>query len=373
MSKNINELRQEIDNIDKEMINLFEKRMNIAKDVGDYKRENNLAILDESREQAIIEKAKESVSKDLTGEVSILMRSLMALSREYQRNMLLSNDEEFLPPPSDPVIGDVKCVFQGVSGAWSEQAAMKLFPDAKLSSVEYFEDVFAAVKKGDADYGVVPIENSQSGAIGETYDLLRKFGCYVVGRTWIDIKQCLLAKKGTDFSQIRMVLSHPEGFRQCRRFLSNKSWDLITCTNTAVAAKKVKGSEGTKTAAIGSRHAAELNDLELVAADIMDSAANRTSFVVIAKNPEYNEKSNLISITFAVMHRSGSLCEALLPFMASGVNLTRIESRPADPGNYRFFAELAGNITDPLVIETLNHASGLMEYLEVLGCYDTIE
>ena len=373
MDSNLSKLREEIDGIDGEMIKLFERRMNIAKEVGDYKRENNLAILDEGREQSIVDKSIASVPDDLKGEVSILMRSLMALSREYQKNMMLRSVEELLPPPAEKLFGNIKCVYQGVPGAWSQQATMKLFPDAKLNSVDYFEDVFAAVKNGDANYGVVPIENSQSGAIGETYDLLRKYGCYIVGRTWIDIKQCLLAKKDTAISDIREVLSHPEGFRQCRRYLSKKSWDLTTCTNTAVAAKKVRGSDGNKIAAIGSRYAAKLNDLAVLAADIMDTAANRTSFVVIAKNPEYTEKSNLITVTFSAAHRAGSLCEALLPFMASGIDLTRIESRPADPGNYRFFAELDGNIMDPLVIETLHHAAGATEYFEVLGCYETIE
>ena len=372
MNNKLEELREEIDRIDEQMVKLFEDRMNIAKSVGDFKRENNLAILDEGREQGIVDKSKERVTEDLKGEVGILMRSLMALSREYQRNMLLRNDEELLPPPKDRVIGNVKCVYQGVAGAWSQQAAQKLFPDDKLVAVDYFEDVFSAVKNGDANYGVVPIENSQSGAIGETYDLLRRFGCYVVGRTWIDIKQCLLAKKDTELTDIREVLSHPEGFRQCRKYLTKKSWDLTTCTNTAVAAKKVQGTQGNRTAAIGSRYAAELNGLEVVAADIMDSAENRTSFVVIAKNPEYTEKSNLISITFALTDRSGSLCEALLPFMASGVNMCRIESRPATQGNYRFFAEIVGNIQDPLVQDTLHHAAGITDYLEVLGCYETI-
>jgi chorismate mutase/prephenate dehydratase len=235
--------------------------------------------------------------------------------------------------------------------------------------VEFFEDVFLAVKENRADYGVVAIENSQTGAIGETYDLLRKYGCFIVGRTWIDIKQCLLAPTGTSLHDIREVLSHPEGFKQCARFLHGRSWDLTACRNTAVAAETAAKVSNGRTAAIGSRRAAELNGLSVLAPDIMDSADNRTSFVVIAAEPEYDEQSDLISITFSTEHRAGALCETLMPFMAQGINLLRIESRPGSQGNYRFFAELKGSIIDEEVLATLRQASATCEYFEVIGCY----
>ncbi|MDR0851429.1 MAG: chorismate mutase [Clostridiales Family XIII bacterium] len=372
MDKELKDLRIQIDEIDTEIVGLFKKRMDIAKKTGDYKREHNMSILDSGREQAVVDQAATLVSDDLKGEVSLLMRSMMALSRQYQRNLLFANDEPLLPAAATPKTTDVRCVYSGVPGAWGEAATSKLFPGAALVSVEFFEDVFSAVKKKDADYGVVPIENSQSGAIGETYDLLRKYGCYIVGRTWVDIKQCLLAVPGAKLKDIREVYSHPEGFKQCHRFLMDKPWDFIATSNTAVAAKKVSGESDLKIAAIGSRFAAELNGLNVLVPDIMDSANNRTSFVVIGREPEYTEKSDLISITFALSHRSGSLCEALMPFMASGLNLTRIESRPSSAENFRFFAEIAGNILDPLVIDTLQHAAGVTEYLEVIGCYNTL-
>jgi chorismate mutase/prephenate dehydratase len=373
MDTKIRELREAIDGIDEKIVALFEERMKVAKEVGDYKREHNLAIYDAGREQGIVKAATSRVPDDLRSEVTLLMRSLMALAREYQRGLLLGGDEEFLPPPRAPKREGVSCVFQGVPGAWSEQAARKLVPGAALAPAEFFEDVFTAVKQGDADYGVVPIENSQSGAIGETYDLLRKYGCYVVGRTWIDIRHCLLAKPGAKLTDIREVFSHPEGFRQCHRFLKDKPWDRIAMSNTAVAAERVRAGEGLRSAAIGSRLAAELNGLTLAAEDITDSGNNRTSFVVIAAQPEYTEESDLISITFSLAHRSGSLCEALLPFVATGLNLTRIESRPSTPDHYRFFAEMTGNILDPEVADTLRHVAGVTEYMEVIGCYRTIE
>jgi chorismate mutase/prephenate dehydratase len=297
------------------------------------------------------------------------MRSILALSRERQRGVLFQNELPLLPPPRAAQRDDILCVYQGVPGAWSEQALMKLFPDATRQNVESFEDVFLAVKEKRARYGVVPIENSQTGAIGETYDLLRKYGCFIVSRTWVDIHHCLLAPKGTVLSDIREVYSHPEGFKQCHRFLHGKSWDLTTYRNTAVAAEAVSRTNNGRIAAIGSRRAAELNHLEVLVPDIMDAAGNRTSFVVIATRPEYHEGSDLISIIFSTAHRAGALCETLLPFMAQGVNLMHIESRPAAADKYRFFAELRGNINDVDIISTLRQAAATCEYFEVIGCY----
>ncbi|MDR3304830.1 MAG: chorismate mutase [Clostridiales Family XIII bacterium] len=369
--KEIAIFREVIDGVDREIVKLFERRMILTKEIVDYKMENNIAIYDVDREQVIVDGATALVDKELYGEVILLMRSIMALGREYQRSLMFSGAApDFLPAPRPRKLSNVKCIYQGAPGAWSEHAAIKLFPNAALSSADYFEDVFRMVKDGEADYGILPIENSKTGAIGETYDLLRSYGCYIVSRTWIDIKHCLLAKPGAALRDIREVYSHPEGFKQCRRFLQDKSWDLIASSNTAVAAEKAASSEGIRTAAIGSRMAAEHNGLTALSEDIMDSDKNRTSFVVIAAQPEYDGESDLISISFAAAHRSGSLCEALLPFMAAGINLTRIESRPSSTARaYRFFAEISGNIQDSRMIETLTHAANVTEYFEVIGCY----
>ncbi|MDR0854372.1 MAG: chorismate mutase [Clostridiales Family XIII bacterium] len=371
--KEIKNYREEIDSVDESLIKLFEERMNLSKAIGKYKRTNNIAIQDSEREQEIVDKAVSLTDSELKGEVTLLMRSIMALSREYQRSLLFENISELLPAPTEAKTEGVKAVFQGAPGAWGEQAARKVFPDAELISADFFEDVFNMVKNGEADYGVVPLENSKTGAIGETYDLLRTYGCYIVGRTWIDIKHCLLAKPSAEQRDIREVFSHPEGFKQCHRYLADKSWDFIACSNTAVAAEKVAASDGNKAAAIGSRGAAKHNGLEVLAEDIMDYGNNRTSFVIISANPEYTEKSDLISITFSTAHRSGALCEALTPFMVADVNLTRIESRPTSlQKNYRFFAEISGNILDEEIKDTLKHAAGVTEYFEVIGCYSEV-
>jgi chorismate mutase/prephenate dehydratase len=366
----LNELRKRIDEIDDKMVPLFNERMELSGRIAEVKGMGNLAITDELRERQVVEQAA-ALARDaaLKGEIALLMRSIIAISKERQRKTLFPSSAPLLPPPRKPLQGRVACAFQGVPGAWSEQALSALFPEAEKLSVEFFEDLFVAVKEKQADYGVVAIENSKTGAIGETYDLLRKYGCYIVARTWIDIRHCLLAPAGTALADIREVHSHSEGFRQCSKFLRGRSWDLVTCRNTAVAAETAAAEGKGKTAAIGSRRAAELNGLCVLVPDIMDSAENRTSFVVISPEPEYGEADDLISLTFSTKHRSGALCEMLLPFMAGGMNLMQLESRPAGTGKYRFFAEVQGNILDARVISTLRHAASACEYFEVIGCY----
>ncbi len=368
------ELRCEIDETDAQIVPLFRRRMEIAGRVAAVKRDHNLSVKDESREQQVVDLAVEQAGEGFAAETSLLMRAIMSLSREYQRRVLFSGDgTPLLPPPRAPKTGALTCAYQGVPGAWGEEAVDAMFPGAEAAALGTFEEVFQTVKQGRADYGVVPIENSKTGAIGETYDLLKKYGCYIVGRTWVDIRQCLVGVPGAALSDVWEVLSHPEGFKQCRNFLQQHHWDETSCRNTAVAAKTVAGAGDVRKAAIASRRAAELYGLEVLAADIMDAADNRTSFVVIAPMPEYDEACDLVSVTFSTKHRSGALCEALLAFLAEDLNLTRIESRPAGEGKYRFFAEVQGNILDERVAAALRQASAASEYFEVLGCYNCVE
>lgn len=363
-------LRGQIDDIDAQILPLFEQRMRVAREVAKVKGSHNLMVLDNSREQQVVDRAVALVGEDLRGEAAQMIRTLMALSRAYQRNLLL-REAPLLPAPRPPV-RRATCVYQGVSGAWSEQAAMQLFPEAARRPVEQFEDVFVAVKSGEGDYGVVPIENSQTGAIGITYDLLGRFGCYIVGRVGIDIRQCLLAPKGVKLAGIRQVYSHPEALGQCRSFLARHGWQQNASRNTAVAARLVADERDGHSAAIASRLAAELHGLEVLAPDIMDTAGNRTSFVVVAPQPEYDERSDTISVTFRTKHRSGALCESLLPFMAQNLDLDRIESRPAPGGEYRFFADIQGNILDSGTALALRRAAAASESFEVLGCYPRV-
>jgi len=368
----LGKVREKIDGIDDRIMTLFNERMKMALQAGELKVACNLSLADEERELQTVERAISGSNKELNGEAALLMRSIIAISREYQRKSLFNGKAPLLPAPGKTKSQGIVCAHQGVAGAWSEEALLKVYPEAGKLAVDTFEDVFLAVKGRKADYGIVPIENSRTGAIGETYDLLRKYGCFIVGKTQVHIRHCLMAPREMKFEDVREVLSHPEAFSQCRNFLRPRSWDLTACRNTAMAAESAAKPSKKRIAAIGSRRAAELNKLNILAEDIMDDPGNQTSFVIIALTPEYDEASNIVSLTFATPHRAGALCEALLPFMAMGINLIRIESRPAAMGNYRFFVDIEGNIDDQAVKLSLSQASSVCEYLEVTGCYRSV-
>ncbi len=366
-------LRQDIDSVDRELVTLFGKRMNAVKEIGRIKTEGNMAILDKDREQKVIEKALALADDELKAETISFMRTLMALSKMKQsKDMSMTSPVDF-PASAAKKTENIKVAYQGVTGAWSQQGAVRLFPQAELCQFEYFEDVFNVVKSGGADYGVLPIENSQTGAIGEVYDLLKKHSCYIVGEVWITIAQCLLATQGTELADIREVFSHPEGFGQSRRFLKGKNWDLTACRNTAVAAQMVAEKNSPKYAAIGSRQAAQAYGLNVLVPDIMDSANNKTRFIVIAGQPIYDESCSITSVTFSTAHKSGALCAVLESFMLAGINLTRIESRPVSQDRYRFFADLQTNILAESTRDALSQAATQCDYFEVLGCYSTTE
>jgi chorismate mutase/prephenate dehydratase len=362
-------LRQGIDRIDDQIVELFQQRMCASDQIAQVKSEGNMAILDRIREQDVLDRAADKVKKADRADTLALMRTLIALSRLRQHQQLSLTNPVTFPVSAAAKSENIAVAYQGVSGAWSEHGAQQLFPGSSLIRCDYFEDVFKAVKAGHSDYGVLPIENSQTGAIGEVYDLLRRHACYIVGEIWLSVTQCLLAREGAVLSDIREVYSHPEGFSQCRRYLKNKNWDLTACNNTALAAQTVMRQNSNKYAAIGSRRAAQVHGLNVLVPDIMDNPQNKTRFIAIAAEPVYDTSCATTSITFSTAHKSGALCAVLQSFMLAGINLTRIESRPVSSENYRFFADLQANILTASTKEALEQAAMQCDYFEVLGCY----
>ncbi|MDR2501684.1 MAG: chorismate mutase [Oscillospiraceae bacterium] len=360
-------LRGEIDTVNKDMLALFQKRQRISGDIAAVKEEGNLAVTDIAREQRLLASAAALADVDKQGETAAFMRTLISLSKLRQNDILHLTHALDFPEPSPLPAG--AAAYQGIAGAWGEHAAHRLFPGRELFGQTYFEDVFDAVKSGKAAIGVLPIENSRTGAIGEVYDLLRRNSCYIVGSMWVTVSQCLIGMPGAAAGDVREVLSHPEGFNQCRLFLKNRNWELTNVRNTAVAAVTVRERGDIRYAAIGSRRAAEVNGLSVISPDIADDSKNRTRFIAIAAEPAYAAESNIISVTFSVSHQSGALVAALSPFQLAGLNLTRIESRPVSVEKYRFFADIEGNIKSGAARDAIAQAAMQTDYFEVLGCY----
>ncbi|HZK01733.1 MAG TPA: prephenate dehydratase domain-containing protein [Anaerovoracaceae bacterium] len=366
----IQKVRKKLDVLDDKLIGLLLERMELINEVAGAKRAENIPTEDESRESDIMDRVLSGSSDEYRGEVAAFMRTILGLSKFRQRKLAFDGiDDLLLPPPKKPQKNNLTIAYQGLPGAWGEQAAVNLFSNAAYHNKQTFEDVFIAVKDGEADYGIVPIENSRTGAIGETYDLLRKYGCYITGQTTVNVSHCLMALPGTEIANIREVFSHPEGFNQCTDYLKKFAWDLSGCRNTAVAADMVADKGENRFAAIGSKRAAKLHGLVILQESIADDKNNNTRFIAIGSAPEYDSRCDMVSITFRTSHRSGALCEVLFNLMSAGINLSRIESRPMMGDKYCFFADLEGNIEDENVQRGLRHAGASCGYLEVLGCY----
>ncbi len=384
----LDKIRIEIDSIDRELVRLFETRMNTVINVARFKEKNNQPVLDKSREVLVIDRAK-SFLEDVHYEkpVEEFFENLMAISRRLQAQLIFSGEREtkitekpeadILSDISESVVNskskDIKVCYQGVPGAFSESALMKYFGrDADRMNVAEFEDVFKALKDNKCDYGIVPIENSSTGGISEVGDLLREYGLFIVGEESIKIDQNLLGLKDAELSDIKEVYSHPQGLEQSSEFLkSNKNWTLMPYRNTAESAKLVSESNDKSKAAIASSRAAEIYDLKVLAENTNYNTNNHTRFIVIGRKLEISEASNKISIVFSAPHKPGALYGALSHFAENNLNMLRIESRPIveKSWEYFFYIDLEGNINDETTKDVIEHIKENSTYFKLLGNY----
>ena len=245
----LDDYRVRIDEIDKEITKLFEERMNVVLNVAKYKMDNNLPIFNKGREDEVIEKNVGYLeNKDYAGELKEFYNDLMEVSRHLQdrkmRETEKKNNIEELKKLKDvhkKDNSDKKVGFFGVSGSFTEEAMLKYFGNVKdPKAYDEFEDVFMAVKNNEIDYGVVPIENSSTGAIAQVYDLLYKYDFYIVGEQCVRAEQNIVGIKGTTLEDVKEVYSHPQPFAQSTEFLKcHPEWKLIPFHSTSVSAKLV--------------------------------------------------------------------------------------------------------------------------------------
>ncbi len=371
-------LREEIDAIDRQIVALFEQRMAVTEQVGRYKQSVGMPVLDAGREREVLRKKAECLTNsDLKTEVSLLYQSIMAISRRQQRQLVEECGSEddlriqtALAAVRDPV-EHPRVVYQGEPGAYSEMAVLRFFgPDVQSRGLTQFEDVFDAIKQGRADYGVLPIENTSTGAIRQVYDLLSTYECYLVGEVTVPVSHCLMGLPGSRLEDIQSVYSHEQGLFQCEGFLREyPSWKRIPQADTAGSARMVADGNDQTKAAICSKRSAELYGLQLLAEGINDRKENTTRFVVVSPNMELRKDRTKISACFCVPHQSGSLHEVLTIFAAHGWNLLRLESRPM-PGQkfqYMFFVEFTGDLLDPEMTSTLRELTQSTEGFRVFG------
>ena len=373
-------LRGEIDAIDRDLVELFRRRMAVTRQVGEYKRAEGIPVLDPERERQLLQSKGELAGEELRPAAITLFQTVMALSRRQQRDLMGRGPDNpgavrwqeaqtnLRQPISAP-----RVVYQGVPGAYSEQAALDFFgPAVDTTGLEQFEDCFLALRDGRADYAVLPIENSSTGAIRQIYDLLTQYECYMVGETTVKVEHCLMALPGATLDTITHVYSHEQGLFQCEHYLNaHPNWKQVPQADTAGSAQMVADSGDLTKAAVCSARAAELYGLTILARGINHNAHNTTRFVVASPRLELRPGADKVSTLFVLPHEAGSLHEILTMFSLHGLNLMKLESRPL-PGRsweYMFFLEFTGRPGDPAVGDALHELAQTTGEFRVLGWF----
>lgn len=367
------ESRAKIDEIDQQIVRLFEERMKVVEDVAAYKKSTGKKILDPAREREKIDKLKKMAQDEYnqTG-IEDLFRQIMSTGRKYQYRLLGQQnvDLPFHPVDQLDVDEDTRVVCFGEPGAFSEQAMEEVFGNNITSfHKSSFRDVLQAVADGDAKYGVVPIENTSTGGITDTYDLLLDYDITIVAEHVVKVEQALLAKPGAKLEDIKLVYSHPQGLLQCAPFLEEHGMSTKSYSSTSAAAKKIAQEDSLTQAAIASTRAADQFGLVVLQESINFSDKNYTRFIVISNQRVFVSDADKISLCFEIKHQAGSLYNLLGNFYYNNLNLTKIESRPIEGRNweYRFFVDIEGNLNTPEVGNALDSIHEFASQVRILG------
>lgn len=377
----LKELRNQIDEIDDQLVTLFAKRMNIAAAIGDYKKANNLPVFVPAREREKLKDVGEKAGPEMSNYTRVLYSMLFELSRSYQskRNEVLSplyqqihNAIENTPKlfPAAPMVA---C--QGVEGAYAQIACEKIFKNPFIMYFKNFESVFTAIEQGLCQYGILPIENSTAGSVKKVYDLMIHHKFSIVRTFRLKIDHNLLANTGAKLSCIKEIYSHEQAINQCSEFLAKMPGvKVIPVENTAVAAEMVASSGRLDVAAISSRSCMELYGLTSLAASIQDEGNNRTRFICISKNMEVYPGSDKTSIMMILNHRPGALYRVLARFYALGINVTKLESRPLPDRDFEFmfYFDLETSIYSEEFVQLICELDELCEEFTYLGSYSEV-
>ncbi|MCI6646405.1 MAG: chorismate mutase [Oscillospiraceae bacterium] len=377
----INELRSQIDGVDKQIIELFRQRQAISENIAAYKLAAGKPIYDPERERKKLVEVAGLAGEDLRTGAIMLFSTLFDLSST--RQMQVMNKTSDLAqritaaientPKQFPQYPIVAC--QGVEGAYSQIACEKIFRTPNIMYFQNFEGVFAAIENGLCEYGVLPIENSTAGSVNRIYDLMAQHNCYVVRSARLKVDHSLLAKKGTKLSDIKEIFSHEQAINQCAGFLKTLPGVKVTVVeNTAMAAKMVAESERTDVAALSSHSCASLYGLDCLASSVQDKGNNFTRFICISKNLEIYPGADRTSIMCVVPHRPGSLFKVLSRFFALGINLVKLESRPIPDRDFEYmmYFDFDTPLYSKEFVQVISELETMCEEFRYFGSYSEI-
>ncbi len=376
----LGELRQQIDQIDRQIFSLFAERARVSEGVAAYKREHGLRVFDPARERQKVASAAAAAPEDLATYAQVLMELLMEASRSRQHALL--GDAE-----KDPVLARIdaaraatpelfprsaRVCCQGVEGAYSQMAAEKFFRRPQIAYAPSFDAVFRTVEQGLAEFGVLPLENSTAGSVNQMFDLMVEHSFYVVRTTRVKVEHNLLARRGATIGGIRDIYSHEQAIGQCAEFLSGlPDVRVHVCENTAVAAKRVAESGRTDVAALSSRSCAGLYDLDVLVADAQDRDNNYTRFACISRDLRVYPGADRTSLMIVLPHEPGALYKLLAKFYALDINLLKLESRPIPERDFefRFYFDIECPVAAPEFSALMSTVGSLCQECRYLGSY----
>ena len=374
----LSQSREKIDRIDDQIVGLFEQRMAVASEIAKAKQSEGLTLMHREREREIVNRLTDKVSDGLENYVKVLYSTMFDLSRSYQAR--LQGSESKLrskitkaienTPRQLPKKAVVAC--QGVEGSYSQQACDKFFPMPSIMYFNTFDGVFQVVEQGLCQYGVLPIENSTAGSVNQVYDMMDSHHFYIASSLRFKITHSLLSKKGVNPGDIKEIFSHQQAISQCSEFFkSHPNIKVTVCENTAIAARMVSESERRDIAAISSRDCAELYGLSEMGVRVQNNDANYTRFILISKHLEIYPGANKSSLMLALPHRPGSLYNVISQFAAVGMNLTKLESRPAVGKDFEFlfYFDVEGSVYDEDTIDLFCRLDKNLDRFTYLGSY----
>ncbi len=349
----LEDLRKKIDETDTKIVELIGERTRIAKEIGKKKEKLGIQIEDKEREKVVLEKVKgiaqsENISQE---DIESIYRQIVTISKRVQGAVV---------------------AFQGEIGAYSEEVAFHFFGSSiQVKPCESLDGVFKSVEQGEAQFGVIPVENSLEGSISRTYDLLLDSSLRVCGEIELKVVHCLIANPGAQLDLIKKVYSHPQALGQCKAFLKHLDCELIPTYDTAGSVKMIKEKGIIDGGAIASTRAAEIYSMKIIAREIEDNPNNFTRFFILAKQDSRPSGNDKTSIVFSVRHKPGALYEFLKELATKNINLTKIESRPTrqKPWEYNFYLDFEGHREDKAPQEALENLKNSSIFVKVLGSY----
>ena len=356
MANKLEEARKIINEVDSQMAELFVKRMRAVEAVCEHKMEFGLPILDQAREDAVIEKNSSLVEDDvLKGYYIDYLKNMMSLSRAYQYRMQ----------------SGLKVAYSGVEGAFAHIAAGRIFPQGNSVSYSDFKAAYDSVVNGESDVAVFPIENSYAGEVGQTIDLIFTGNLYINGIYELEIHQNLLGLPDASIDDIKKVTSHPQALSQCHDYIQMRGFEAEESTNTALAAKLVAESNDRSLAAIASVETAEIYGLKVIEANINKSGENTTRFAVLSKVKANSPTMTSTVLMFTVKHESGSLANAIGIIAKYGYNMTALRSRPLkkDSWQYYFYVEIDDTTDTKIGNIMLDELNNVCDQLKVAGTF----